>query len=110
MTFQESIPLAKKLAENALSKGFDVEAFLVLAEIQKLEVPVMDVVPESTVDEGLQGLLQLFVQYMQNRTSESYSQLLLSLQQILSELYHTTNSTEQKQLFKTFVTKLQQIN
>lgn len=110
MTFQESIPLAKKLAENALSKGFDVEAFLVLAEIQKLEVPVVDLVPESNVDEGLQKLLNLFVQYMQNRSSENYSQLLVNLQQILSELYHTTNSIEQKQLFKTFVTKLQQIN
>lgn len=110
MTFQESIPLAKKLAENTLSKGFDVEAFLVLAEIQKLEMPPVDLVPDSRVDEGLQGLLQLFMQYMKNRTSESYSQLLLSLQQILSELYHTTNSTEQKQLFKSFVTRLQQIN
>ena len=28
MTFEESIPVAKQLAENQLKKGFDVEAFL----------------------------------------------------------------------------------
>ena len=27
MTFKESIPIAKQLAENQLSRGFDTEAF-----------------------------------------------------------------------------------
>lgn len=29
MTFQESIPIAKKLAENELKKHFDADAFII---------------------------------------------------------------------------------
>lgn len=109
MTFKESIPLAKKLAENALNKGFDVEAFLVLSAIQDLDVHE-DLVPSSNVDEGFQHILELFVSYMRNRDTLTYKTLLNTLRQILSELYHTTDSQEQKALFKEFVNKLTLIN
>lgn len=48
MTFQESIPVAKELAENELKKHFDVDAFLILALVDKMNI---DLVPESNVDE-----------------------------------------------------------
>ena len=63
MTFEESIPIAKELAENQLKKGFDVEAFLILAEINKINQEY-DLVPESNVDEtimDIQGLFPLLV-------------------------------------------------
>ena len=44
MTFQESIPIAKELAENELKKHFDVDAFLILALVDKMNI---DLVPES---------------------------------------------------------------
>lgn len=109
MTFQESIPLAKRLAENALNKGFDVEAFLILSAIQGLDVHE-DLVPSSGVDEGFQHVLELFVAYTRNRDTQTYRTLLNTLRQLLSELYHTTDSQEQKSLFKEFVSKLGLIN
>ena len=46
MTFQESIPIAKELAENELNKHFDVDAFLILEIVDKMNI---DIVPESNV-------------------------------------------------------------
>lgn len=105
MTFEESIPLAKQLAENQLKKGFDVEAFLILAEISKLP-PIIDIVPDSTVDEGIQKLLDSFVVYHNNKTTDNLKSLLLILKQIFSELYHTCTSEEQIQEFKNFAESL----
>ena len=68
MTFQESIPVAKKLAENELKKHFDVDAFLILALVDKMNI---DLVPESNVDETITDIQGLFVSYMRNRTKEN---------------------------------------
>ena len=68
MTFQESIPVAKELAENELKKHFDVDAFLILALVDKLNI---DLVPESNVDETITDIQGLFVSYMRNRNLDS---------------------------------------
>ena len=52
MTFEESIPIAKQLAENQLKKGFDVEAFLILSSLKQFPV-TEDEVPESEVDDKI---------------------------------------------------------
>ena len=59
MTFEEAIPVAKQLAENQLKKGFDVEAFLILAEINKMDN--IDLVPDSEVDEMITDIGRLFI-------------------------------------------------
>lgn len=105
MTFQESIPIAKELAENELKKHFDVDAFLILALVDKMNI---DLVPESNVDETITDIQGLFVSYMRNRTKENLELLLSTIRKMLSELYMTCNSNE-KEIFKKHLETLQNI-
>ena len=105
MTFQESIPIAKSLAENELKKHFDVDAFLILALVDKMNI---DLVPESNVDETITDIQDLFVSYMKNRTKENLEILLSTIRKMLSELYMTCNSDE-KEIFKKHLETLQHI-
>ena len=105
MTFQESIPIAKSLAENELKKHFDVDAFLILALVDKMNI---DLVPESNVDETITDIQGLFVSYMKNRTKENLEILLSTIQKMLSELYVTCNLDE-KEIFKNHLKTLQNI-
>lgn len=105
MTFQESVPIAKELAENELKKHFDVDAFILLALIDKMNI---DLVPESTVDETITDIQGLFVSYMRNRTKENLEILLSTIRKMLSELYMTCNSDE-KEIFKKHLDTLQNI-
>lgn len=105
MTFQESIPIAKELAENELKKHFDVDAFLILALVDKMNI---DLVPESNVDETITDIQGLFVSYMRNRTKENLEILLSTIRKMLSELYMTCN-LEEKEIFKNHLETLQNI-
>lgn len=105
MTFQESIPVAKELAENELKKHFDVDAFLILALVDKMNI---DLVPESNVDETITDIQGLFVSYMRNRTIDNLEILLSTIQKMLSELYVTCDLDE-KEIFKTHLETLQNI-
>lgn len=91
MTFEESIPIAKELAENELRKHFDADAFIILALINKAKV---DLVPESNVDETITDIQSLFVQYMHNRTIDNLEILLSTIRKMLSELYMSCSETE----------------
>lgn len=105
MTFQESIPIAKELAENELKKHFDVDAFLILALVDKMSI---DLVPESNVDETIIDIQGLFVSYMRNRTKENLEILLSTIRKMLSELYMTCD-LEEKEIFKKHLETLQNI-
>lgn len=105
MNFQESIPVAKELAENELKKHFDVDAFILLALIDKMDI---DLVPESNVDETITDIQALFVSYMQDRSRNNLEILLSTIHRMLSELYMTCNE-EEKDLFKKHLTSLQNI-
>ena len=105
MTFQESIPVAKELAENELKRHFDVDAFLILALVDKMNI---DLVPESNVDETIIDIQSLFVSYMRNRTKENLEILLSTIRKMLSELYMTCDS-EEKEIFKKHLETLQNI-
>lgn len=91
MTFEESIPIARELAENELRKHFDVDAFIILSLIDREKV---DLVPESNVDETITDIQSLFVQYMNNRTIENLEILLSTIRKMLSELYMSCSETE----------------
>ena len=41
MTFNESIPIAKELAENELKRHFDSDAFIILALIDKMNIDLV---------------------------------------------------------------------
>ena len=105
MTFQESVPIAKELAENELKKHFDVDAFLILALVNKMNI---DLVPESNVDETITDIQGLFVSYMRNRTKENLELLLSTIRKMLSELYMTCDFDE-KEIFKKHLETLQNI-
>ena len=105
MTFQESIPIAKELAENELKKHFDVDAFLILALVDKMNI---DLVPESNVDETITDIQGLFVSYMRNRTKENLELLLSTIRKMLFELYMTCDLDE-KEIFKKYLETLQNI-
>lgn len=105
MTFQESIPIAKELAENELKKHFDADAFIILALVDKMNI---DLVPESNVDETITDIQSLFVSYMRNRTKENLELLLSTIRKMLSELYMTCD-LEEKEIFKKHLETLQNI-
>lgn len=104
MTFEESIPLAKELAENQLKKGFDVEAFLILCELNKLDN--LDLVPDSNVDEIITDIGSFFLQYSRNKTTQNLNTVLNTVVKMLGELYYTCDSTEEKELFRSLLNKL----
>jgi hypothetical protein len=104
MTFEESIPLAKELAENQLKKGFDVEAFLILCELNKLDN--LDLVPDSNVDEMITDIGSFFLQYSRNKTSQNLNNVLDMVVKMLGELYYSCESAQDKELFKLLPNKL----
>lgn len=108
MTFEESIPIAKQLAENQLKKGFDVEAFLILSSLKQFSV-TEDEVPESEVDDKIKVLYTLFIQYIKNRNIDNLRCMLSTLSKIIKELYHTCECEEELTEFKSFLTKFQTI-
>ena len=106
MTYEESIPIAEQLAEKALAKGFDVEAFLVLSEIKRFKT---DVVPESNVDEHISDIGKIFVDYYYNPSEIALQKLSESFIKTISEIYHTISNPEQKKLFKDQISRINSI-
>ena len=93
--------LALELAEKALNKGFDAEAYIV-KYIAQQNLNNKDLVPGSNVDECIELMLNLFVTYYNNKSVTTLKPLLTILQQIISEMYHDCTNTE-KQLFNNFI-------
>jgi hypothetical protein len=105
MTFNESIPIAKELAENELKRHFDADAFIILALIDKMNI---DLVPESNVDETITDIQGLFINYMHNRSIGNLEALMSTIRKMLSELYHTC-TTEEKEVFAKYLSNLEDI-
>ena len=105
MTFNESIPIAKELAENELKKHFDVDAFIILALVDKMNI---DLVSDSNVDEAITDIQDLFINYMKNRRISNLEALMSTIRKMLSELYHTC-STEEKEIFTKYLSNLEDI-
>ena len=88
-----------------MKKHFDVDAFLILALVDKMNI---ELVPESNVDETITDIQGLFVSYMRNRTKENLELLLSTIRKMLSELYMTCD-LEEKEIFKKHLETLQNI-
>ena len=88
-----------------MKKHFDVDAFLILALVDKMNI---DLVPESNVDETITDIQCLFVSYMRNRTKENLELLLSTIRKMLSELYMTCDLDE-NEIFKKHLETLQNI-
>ena len=88
-----------------MKKHFDVDAFIILALVDKMNI---NLVPESNVDETITDIQGLFVSYMRNRTKDNLEIQLSTIRKMLSELYMTCNSDE-KEIFKKHLETLQNI-
>ena len=102
--------LALELANKALNSGFDPEAYIVkyIAEKKLKENPV-DLIPDSSIDEGIQLLLDLFVSYYNNKSVDTLEPFLLILRQVISELYHTCPTQDERDEIRNFIILSQNI-
>jgi len=102
--------IALQLAQKALKKGFDPEAYIVqhIAEQRIQKEKEQDLVPDSNIDECIQLMLKLFVSYFNTPSIENMNKYLLIQKQVLSELYHTAND-DCKSEMKTFFNELNTI-
>ena len=101
--------MALELANRALNSSFDPEAYIVkyIAEKKLKEQP--DLVPDSSIDEGIQLLLDLFVSYYNNKSVDTLEPFLLVLRQVISELYNTCNTDEERDTIRNFIILSQSI-
>ena len=88
-----------------MKKHFDVDAFLILALVDKMNIYL---VTESDVDETITDIQGLFVSYMRSRTKDNLEILLSTIRKMLSELYVTCDLGE-KEIFKKHLETLQNI-
>lgn len=69
----------------------------------------VDLVPESNIDEELEDIQSLFVNYMKERTISNLNNLLSTICNMLSELYHTCSDEQEKQEFLVFIKNIDSI-
>lgn len=107
MTYEESIPVAKTLAQQALDKGFDAEAFIILHLLDKEE---KDKVPESEIDDKIQYMYNLFLLYITSHDIDVLQTFLETNYRMIDELYHSTNDVEERELFKQYTKNILTLN
>lgn len=117
MTTAELDRKAIEVSTRALQRGFDWQAYLVLkaatAPTQDATSSV-DVVPESTADEGMAEVIGLFAQYAackRGKVSESETLKALEsvtdrLRRVIVEIYHLCGSEKERQIVRALKGKL----
>lgn len=116
---QEINNKAIEVANNALQKGFDWQAFLVLSTAQQNlkylnDTEVIDYVENSGIDENVQLFLNKFIYLSKNKeiqteteNLEDLQSLLRFLKKIINELFFSSVSIKEKDLIKDFIESLQ---
>ena len=105
MTYEESKPLAKKLAEQALSKGFDVEAFIILTLLNNEK----DDVPDSEVDDKIEYMYSLFLSYIETHDTKILAEFLDTNCKMIGELLHSATKLDEISLFNTYANNIETI-
>lgn len=101
MTGTELDRYANGIAGMTLKDGFSEQAYIIktLSEISlRLNGESVDLVPESQIDETIQSLMNDFVLYFNTRNIGALSNFLSKMHNILSELYHSAESTEERKI------------
>lgn len=109
MTYEESIPIAKELSERALSKGFDVEAFIILSLLNSKNM-IKDDVPDSYIDNEILHMYELFLSYINTHDTDTLSEFLHINAQMIDELYHSVYKPEDKNLFISYFNNMQTVS
>lgn len=111
---------AIQIANNSLQKGFDWQAFLVLSVAQQnltflndeRNKDVIDYVKDSGVDENIQLFLNKFINFSEIKKQDNVDNeqvinelntLLSFLKKIITELYFSSNTMEEREVIKNFL-------
>lgn len=108
---------AIEVATKALSKGFDWQAYLVYkAAVKPVESQKesLDVVPDSTADEGMAEVIALFAQYAackrgkvsEEETLKALESVTDRLRRVIVEIYHLCGSEKERQIVRSLKGKL----
>lgn len=101
MTDIELHRYANSVGGMALEDGFDEKGYILkaLSDISlRLSGESVDLVPESQIDETIQLLMNDFVLYFNTKDIGALTNFLFKMHNILSELYHGAETTEEKQI------------
>lgn len=117
MTTAELDRKAIEVASKALQRGFDWQAYLVLkaatAPSQAAIAPV-DVVPESTADEGMSEVIARFARYAdckrrnapEAETLEALESMTDMLRRVVTEVYHLCGSEKERSIVRGLKSKI----
>ena len=108
--YREALEHWKEKAGPYVGK-MDKDAFITCTLIKILEKQgesynAVDLIPNSNIDEYIDMSKDCFVKYMEDKTSVNLDRYLKQTHQILSEVYHTVPTHEEKELFRNFVKNL----
>ena len=106
MTFEDSIPVAKQLAENQLAKSFDVQAFLILSNIKLMTR--QDIIG-TEVDDKIEYMYSLFTMYIETHNTEILREFLDTNYKMLSELFHIISTQSEKEIFNNYINSISNI-
>lgn len=117
MTTAELDRKAIEVSTRALQRGFDWQAYLVLKAATaptQAATSSVDVVPESTADEGMSEVIGLFAQYAackRGKVSEAETLKALEsvtdrLRRVIVEIYHLCGSDNERQIVRSLKGKL----
>lgn len=112
MTNIELHEQAHNLAEMTLSDGFDIDAYIlkVISENELAKHDIQpDLAPESGVDECINDLLQVFLNYYKNGGIQPLEKMMQLLKSIISETYHSAENIEERQLVADYIKKIGEI-
>lgn len=96
------------LAEQSLKRGkVDAEAYLV--KVISEMVMEKDRVPESEIDENIDTMQDMFVNYMKEKSLVNLESFLEQSRKILSEVYHDCETLEKRNLCKKYFDRIKDI-
>ena len=113
MTGAELDRYANGIAGMTLKDGFNEQAYIVkiLSELSlKLSGESVDLVPESQIDETIQSLMNDFVVYFNTHDTGALTNFLHKMHNILSELYHGTETQEERRIISDEIKSISLIN
>lgn len=108
---------AIEIASKALQRGFDWQAYLVYkAAVKPVESPTeaVDVVPESTADEGMSEVIALFAQYAackrgkvsEEETLKALESVTDRLRRVIVEMYHLCGCEKEREIVRGLKSKM----
>ena len=101
MSDKELNNYALELANMSLENGFDENAYIlkILAENAiKNENTKFDTIPESTVDERIEELMNDFIYYFNSKDLKALQKVMKTIRRIISEIYHSANTREERDI------------